>query len=296
MLEKCKVCPRNCNVNRLNGQKGYCKANDKVKVALASIHEFEEPCISKINGSGTIFFSNCNLRCLYCQNHEISQEGIGKEITINRLAEIFLMQQERKVNNINLVTPTMYAYQIKEAIYLARKKGLNIPIIYNTNGYENIETIKMLNGYIDVYLPDLKYYSNELSIKYSDAPNYFSVATKAIKEMYNQVGKAEFDENGIIKKGMIIRHLILPNHMQNTKNILKWIKENLEDDALVSVMAQYFPTYKAKNDKYINRKITLREYKEIENYMYLIGLNNGYMQDLGKHEEEYVPKFDLSNV
>ena len=296
MLEKCRICPRNCNVNRLEGKKGYCKANDKVKVALASIHKYEEPCISKINGSGTIFFSNCNLRCIYCQNHEISQEGIGKEITKNRLAKILLEQQERKVNNINLVTPTMYAYQIKEAIILARKKGLHIPIIYNTNGYENIETIKMLNGYIDVYLPDLKYYSNELSIKYSDAPNYFLVASKAIKEMYNQVGKVEFDENGIIKKGMIIRHLILPNHMQNTKNILKWIKENFKDDVLVSIMAQYFPTFKAKEDKKLNRKITLKEYKEIENYMYLIKLNNGYMQDLGKHEEEYVPQFDLSNI
>ena len=296
MLEQCRICPRKCNVNRLDGQKGYCKASDKVKVALASIHKFEEPCISKINGSGTIFFSNCNLRCIYCQNHEISQEGNGKEITIDRLAEILLEQQKRKVNNINLVTPTMYAYQIKEAIDIARKKGLNIPIIYNTNGYENIETIKMLNEYIDVYLPDLKYYSNELSIKYSDAPNYFFVASKAIKEMYNQVGKVELDRNGIIKKGVIIRHLILPNYMQNTKNILKWIKNNFDDDVLVSIMAQYFPTYKAKEDKKLNRKITLKEYKEIENFMYLIGLNNGYMQDLGKHEEEYVPKFDLSNI
>ena len=154
----------------------------------------------------------------------------------------------------------------------------------------------MLNEYIDVYLPDLKYYSNELSIKYSDAPNYFFVASKAIKEMYNQVGKVELDRNGIIKKGVIIRHLILPNYMQNTKNILKWIKNNFDDDVLVSIMAQYFPTYKAKEDKKLNRKITLKEYKEIENFMYLIGLNNGYMQDLGKHEEEYVPKFDLSNI
>ena len=296
MLEKCRLCPRDCKVNRNAGQIGYCKAKDKVKVALASVHKFEEPCISKENGSGTVFFSNCNLRCIYCQNHEISQEGVGKEITIERLSDIFLEQQKRKVNNINLVTPTMYVPQIIEAIKLARKRGLGIPIIYNSNGYETVDTIKSLDGYIDVYLPDLKYFSDELSIKYSSAPNYFSVATKAIKEMYKQVGKVEFNENGLIKRGVIIRHLILPNHIQNTKNILKWIKENFNEDVLVSIMAQYFPTYKAKNDKELFRKLSLKEYREVENYMYLLDLKNGYMQDLGRHEEEYVPKFNLENI
>ena len=296
MLENCRICPRDCKVNRTLGQKGYCRSNDKIKVALASIHNFEEPCISGKEGSGTIFFSNCNLRCIYCQNHEISQENIGKEITVERLAQIFLEEQERNVNNINLVTPTMYVYQIIEAIKLAKEKGLKIPIVYNTNGYEKVETIKLLKGYIDVYLPDLKYFSNEIAMKYSDAPNYFDIATKAIKEMYNQVGKPKFDENGIIQKGVIIRHLILPNHIQNTKNILRWIKDNLGDNVLVSIMAQYFPAYKAKEDELINRKITLKEYKEVEKFMYQLELTNGYMQDLGKHEEEYVPKFDLSNL
>ena len=249
MLDKCDICPRNCKVNRIEGEKGYCRCGNNIKVALASIHKFEEPCISGKKGSGTVFFSNCNLRCIYCQNHEISQENVGKEISINRLAEIFIEQQDKNVNNINLVTPTMYAYKIIEAIKIARKNGLKIPIIYNSNGYEKIDTIKALKGYIDVYLPDLKYFSNEISIKYSDAPNYFKIATEAIKEMYNQVGNVEFDKDGIIKKGVIIRHLILPNHIQNTKNILKWIKDNFDNKVLTSVMAQYFPTYKAKEDK-----------------------------------------------
>ena len=299
-LEKCEICPRKCKVNRLKGEKGFCNLGSEIKVALVSSHDFEEPCISGIGkdtkSSGTVFFSNCNLKCVFCQNHEISQEGKGKAITIERLAEIFLEEQERQVNNINLVTPTMYAYQIIEAIKIAKAKGLHIPIIYNSNGYENVETLKALNGYIDVYLPDLKYYADDLAIKYSSAPHYFKIATRAIKEMYNQVGGPVFDENGIIQKGVIIRHLILPNHVQNTKRILKWIKENMPKDIYVSVMAQYFPTFKAKNMENINRKINLKEYREVENYLYALDLENGYMQDLGKHEEEYVPEFDFRGV
>ena len=299
-LEKCEICPRKCKVNRLKEEKGFCNLGSEVKVALVSSHDFEEPCISGIGkdtkSSGTVFFSNCNLKCVFCQNHEISQEGKGKAITIERLAEIFLEEQERQVNNINLVTPTMYAYQIIEAIKIAKAKGLHIPIIYNSNGYENVETLKALNGYIDVYLPDLKYYADDLAIKYSSAPHYFKIATRAIKEMYNQVGGPVFDENGIIQKGVIIRHLILPNHVQNTKRILKWIKENMPKDIYVSVMAQYFPTFKAKNMENINRKINLKEYREVENYLYALDLENGYMQDLGKHEEEYVPEFDFRGV
>ena len=291
-LQYCTICPHRCKVNRLDGQIGRCKCNDKIKIALASIHNYEEPCISEGNGSGTVFFSNCNLSCIYCQNYEISQLGRGKNITIAELANTFLELQRKNVNNINLVTPTMYAYQIKEAIKIARKDGLKLPIIYNTNSYENVETIKALNGYIDVYLPDLKYYSNELSKKYSKVDKYFEVATKAIKEMYKQVGTAKFDENGIIQKGVIIRHLILPNHLQNSKHILKWIKENMPDDIYVSVMAQYFPTYKAKQDNLINRKLKAKEYREIEEFLYTLDLKNGYIQEIGEHEEEYVPKWE----
>ena len=290
-LEKCEICPHNCKVNREQGQIGRCRSNDKIKIALVSTHEYEEPCISGKNGSGTVFFSNCNLNCMYCQNYEISQLGKGREITIEELADIFLKQQAKGVNNINLVTPTMYAYHIIEAIKIARKNGLNLPIIYNTNGYEKVETIKALDGYIDVYLPDLKYYSDILSKKYSNVDKYFEIATKAIKEMYKQVGQAIFNEEGIIQKGVIIRHLVLPNHLQNTKHILKWIKENL-GDIYVSIMAQYFPTYKAKGDSLIGRKLTKKEYKEIENFLYTLELQNGYIQELGEHEEEYVPEWD----
>ena len=290
-LNSCTICPHNCKINRNNGQIGRCRSGDKVKIALASEHNYEEPCISDKNGSGTIFFSNCNLSCIYCQNYKISQLGKGYELSVEELANIMLKQQEKGVNNINLVTPTMYVYQIIEAIKIARKRGLKIPIIYNTNGYENVKTIQHLNGYVDIYLPDLKYYSNEISKKYSKIDNYFKYATEAIKEMYKQVGSPIFDENGIIKKGLIIRHLVLPNHLQNSKHILKWIKENMPEDTYVSVMAQYFPTYKAKEDNLINRKLNKKEYREIEEFLYTLNLENGYMQELGEHEEEYVPNF-----
>ena len=294
LLKKCEICPHKCKIDRTQNQIGRCKSKDTVKIAKASVHQYEEPCISGENGSGTVFFSNCNLSCEFCQNYEISQKGIGKEISIERLAEIFLEQQEKGVNNINLVSPTSYAVQIIEAIKIAKSKGLHLPIIYNTNGYENVETIKMLNGYIDVYLPDLKYAEEELARKYSKIENYFNIATSAIKEMYSQVGTNEYDENGIIKKGIIIRHLILPNHTENSKKVLKWIKENMPDDITVSVMAQYFPTYKAKNIDDINRTITKHEYQKIENYLYMLNIKNGYIQELGKNEEMYVPVWDIN--
>ncbi len=273
---------------------GYCKCDDKLKIALACVHFFEEPCISGKSGSGTVFFSNCNLNCVYCQNYEISQEGFGKDVSVSHLAEIFIKQQEKGVHNINLVTPTSYVYQIIDAIKIAKKNGLHIPIIYNSNGYENLETLELLKGYIDVYLPDLKYYSNNLAKKYSGVSDYLEVATNAIKEMYSQVGNAVFDDCGIIKKGLIIRHLVLPNYILNTKHVLKWIKENMPNDTWVSIMAQYFPTYKAKSDKFINRKLSLKEYREVEQFLYCLNLENGYIQELGKHEQEYVPIFDLS--
>lgn len=292
MLEKCKICPHDCMINRNDKQIGRCKSTDKIKIALYSIHNFEEPCISGENGSGTVFFSNCNMNCVFCQNYEISQQGQGKEITIKELADIFLELQSKNVNNINLVTPTSYVPQIIEAIKIAKERGLNIPIIYNTNGYEKIETIQMLNGYIDVYLPDLKYYENELGRKYSKVDNYFEIATKAIKEMYKQVGIPSLDEKGIIKKGLMIRHLVLPNNIQNSKKVLRWIKENIDEGVYINVMAQYFPAYKAKDINEINRKLTKEEYEEVENYLYELDIENGYIQDLGEHEEEYVPKWE----
>lgn len=294
LISKCEICPRKCKVNRYE-KKGYCRCDDKVRIALVSKHYFEEPCISGRNGSGTIFFSNCNLNCVFCQNHDISHGGKGIDVTIERLAEIMLEQQERGANNINLVTPTMYVEQIIKAIDIAKKNGLNIPIVYNTNGYEEVETIKKLNGYIDIYLPDFKYFTNELAIKYSKAPNYFEKVTSALIEMQSQFDEYVFDGE-IMKKGMIVRHLVLPNHIQNSKNVLKWIKDNLRKDIYVSVMAQYFPTYKAIGDELIGRKLSFSEYRKIEQYFYSLDIENGYIQDLGKHEEEFVPDFNMNNV
>ena len=249
MLEKCNICPHECNCNRNKGRIGRCKATDKVRIALYSTHNFEEPCISGKNGSGTVFFSNCNLNCIYCQNYEISQLGQGKDITIEELADIFLFQQNKGVENINLVTPTSYVLQIIEAIKIAKRKGLFLPILYNTNAYEKVETLKLLEGYIDIYLPDLKYAEDNLGIQYSKVKDYFSIATKAIQEMIRQVGIPKLNENGVIEKGVMIRHLVLPNHIENSKKVLRWLKQRIPKEIYISVMAQYFPTYQAKKVK-----------------------------------------------
>ncbi len=290
-LNKCYICPNKCGVNRLNKEYGICRADNNIKVALISLHKFEEPCISGKQGSGTVFFSNCNLKCVYCQNYKISQEGKGEYITIEELADKFIYLQSIGAHNINLVTPTIYTYHIIEAIKIAKKNGLKIPIIYNTNGYENIETIKKLKGYIDVYLPDLKYYYDEIAYKYSGIKNYFEISTNAIKEMYNQVGYPQFDKDGMITKGLIIRHLILPNNLDNSKKVLKWIDKNIDKRVYVSIMTQYFPCYKAREHIEINRKLNIKEYNIMENYIFKLNIDNGYMQDLEDNEEKYVPNF-----
>lgn len=292
-LEKCNICPLKCGINR-NKYSGRCGASKNIKIALASLHYFEEPCISGENGSGTVFFSNCNLKCVYCQNYKISHKGFGKKISISHLADIFLSQQKKGANNINLVTPTMYVPHIISAIKIAKQKGLNIPIIYNSSGYEDVDTIKLLNGYIDVYLPDFKYYFSDIAKKYSNVENYFEIASSAILEMYKQVGDPVFDDNGLIKRGMIIRHMILPNNVENSKMVLKWINGNLSNKVYISVMAQYFPTYKACEYPEINRKITKEELELVWEYASSLGFENGFIQELGEHEEEYVPNFDLS--
>ncbi len=233
------------------------------------------------------------MNCVFCQNYEISNLGNGRRIEVEDLADIFLKQQENKAENINLVSPTIYVDKIIEAIKISKDRGLKIPIIYNTNGYENVETLEKLEGVIDVYLPDLKYYYNELGLKYSGISNYFETVTKAIKEMYRQVGVPEFTENGMIKKGLIIRHLVLPNHLENTKKVLKWIKDNIDKDVYVSIMTQYFPTHRAIEYEEINRKITKEEYQELEDYIYELNIENGYMQDYPEeNEEQYVPKWE----
>jgi putative pyruvate formate lyase activating enzyme len=292
ILKKCNLCPRNCNVDRLSGKTGFCRAGKNIKLAKASLHYFEEPCISGIAGSGTLFFSGCNLNCKFCQNYKISQEGLGKEIEIDELASKMLELQEEGANNINLVTGFMYIPQIIESLKIAKSKGLNIPIVYNSSGYESVEALKLLEGYVDIYLPDFKYYYDELAVNLSNAKNYFEVAKEAIKEMLRQVSQNEYDEDGLMKKGVIIRHLVLPNHIQNSKQVLKWIKKNLPSSINVSIMAQYFPSYKAMETSDINRKLTEEEFKNIEDFVYSLNLKNGYIQYLEENEEQYVPNFD----
>lgn len=291
LLKQCNLCPRNCNVDRISGKIGRCRAGLKPKIALADLHFYEEPCISGKTGSGTVFFSGCNLSCKFCQNYKISQQFLGKEIEVEELAEKFVELQKRGANNINLVTAFAFVPQIIAALKIAKGKGLKIPVVYNSSGYESLDTLKLLDGYIDVYLPDFKYAYNELGENLSSVNNYFEVACEAIKEMKRQVGNPIFDENGIIQKGLIIRHLVLPNHLQNTKKVLKWIRQNLGKDTYLSVMAQYFPTFKAFEDNDINRKLTQEEYEEIEEYLYNLNLLNGYMQDIEDDEEKYVPNF-----
>lgn len=288
----CTICPHRCGVDREKNV-GRCKAGNKIEIGGYSLHKFEEPCISGKNGSGTVFFSKCNLNCVFCQNYEISNLGNGRKIEIEELSNIFLEQQENGAENINLVTPTIYTNQIIEAIRLAKSKGLKLPIIYNSNGYENVETLKKLEGLIDVYLPDLKYYNDNIALRYSKINNYFNIATQAILEMYRQVGAPKLDNRDMIKKGLIIRHLVLPNNIENSKQILKWLKDNINKDVYISVMTQYFPTYNATEYPEINRKLTKEEYKEIEDYIYELNIKNGYMQDYSEEdEEEYVPKWN----
>ena len=289
---KCNLCPRKCNIDRKTTF-GFCKVYDKIIVAKYQKHFYEEPCISGTKGSGTIFFSGCNLRCKFCQNYKISRNPKGVEYSVNELAELFLKLQKENVHNINLVSPTIYVDSIKEAIKLAKQNGLKIPIIYNTSGYENVEIIQSLDGLVDVYLPDFKYAYNTLSKKYSMANNYVENVEKCLIEMKRQVKNPKFDENGIIKSGLIIRHLILPNNTINSKLVLKWIKDNLGEDTYVSLMSQYFPTAEVKTDDRINRKITKEELDEVYNYMISLNLKNGYVQEYNENdnEEKYVPEF-----
>ncbi len=310
LLKKCVLCPRKCGVNRTQ-KLGFCGIGENVVLAKCGLHFFEEPCISGENGSGTIFFAGCNLRCNYCQNYKIStfrEDNVDRnfqsikdenglickfsKITNEELAEQMLILQKIGANNINLVTGFSVVPHIIEAIEMARKNGLTIPLLYNTSGYESENTIDMLNGYVDVYLPDFKYYYNELGNELSNVSDYFEIASKAIKKMIDQVGDAVFDDNGMIKKGVIIRHLILPNHIQNTKQVLKYIRNNYGKNTYLSVMAQYFPEYKAKELKDINRKITIEEYTDIAQYVEKLGFTNGFMQDFSDEDElKYVPDF-----
>ncbi len=295
LMKNCRLCPRICGADRTKGY-GFCLMPDKITAALASVHMYEEPPISGQNGSGTVFFSGCNLKCVFCQNHHISQEGFGTFLTEEQLAKIFINQQNKGVHNINIVSGAHFAPQIAEAIKMAKKNGLKIPVVYNSSGYELVSTLKILNGLVDVYLPDIKYFSPELSEKYSMAKDYFSVASKAVIEMYSQAGPPVFDDNGIMLKGVIIRHLVLPSCRKDSFKILDFIKEAFGDNVYVSILNQYTPMYKALHIKELNRRVTTFEYQSVIDHFFEIGLKNGYMQGKESAKSQYTPVFDLSGL
>lgn len=296
LLAYCTLCPRACGVNRLSGNTGYCRSGFSIKAAKAFLHMWEEPCISGTRGSGAVFFSRCNLHCVFCQNYAISQTDYGKNMSADALAEIFLNLQSQGAHNINLVSPTPYIVQIKNALVIAKAQGLKIPVIYNSNGYDATSALQLLTGLIGIYLPDLKYYEHNLALKYSHAPDYFYFAARAILEMYKQVGSPVFSTGGLIEKGLIIRHLLLPGHSEDTKKILTWIRNNLPGDVYVSIMAQYTPLYQAAQFPELNTKITVKEYEEVIDYFFELGLENGYVQDYTSARQKYVPTFNLSGL
>ena len=289
----CNLCPRMCGADRYSGT-GFCGCGSEIRAAKAYLHMWEEPCVSGTNGSGTVFFSGCCLKCCFCQNYEISSQSSGREISVKRLSEIFLELQEKGAHNINLVSPTPYVPQIIEALEICRG-SLEIPIVYNTGGYERIETLKMLDGYVDVYLPDLKYYDDSLAEKYSSAPNYFETASAAIPEMFRQTGPCKI-ENGLIKRGIIIRHLVLPSHRKDSMKILEWIAESFpKEEILISLMSQYTPVFKSFEHKEISRKISTFEYNSVVDIAAELGLN-GFTQERASAVSDYTPDFDLSGL
>ncbi len=296
LLNSCTLCPRNCKVNRNNNEIGFCGMTNQLMVARASLHYWEEPIISGEKGSGTVFFSGCNLKCIFCQNYQISNNNFGKTISIHRLSEIFLELQEKGANNINLVTPTHFVPLIIEALKIAKIKGLNIPVVYNSSGYENVETIKLLKGYVDIYLPDLKYYDNKYANKYSKCDNYFEIASKSLAEMINQVGKPCFNKEGILIKGVIVRHMIIPGLLEDSKKIIRYLVDNYNDDIFISIMNQYTPTNNLINYPEINRTINNNEYDELINYAIDLGIKNGFMQEGETQKTSFIPEFDTTGV
>lgn len=293
-MPSCILCPRGCNIDR-SVDKGFCGTGNRPVVAKASLHMWEEPCISGTKGSGTVFFSGCNLKCVYCQNYQISQEHFGKEISVEALSGIYLSLQQKGAHNINLVNPSHFVLWIRESLEAA--EGLDIPIVYNSNGYEKPEALRELEGLVNIYLPDLKYCTRDTARKYSGAPDYFERAAEAILEMYRQVGPAVYNEDGMLQKGLIIRHLILPGQTGESMAILDWIKANLPaEDILISLMSQYTPYYKAECHPEINRRLIRREYEKVVSHFLKLGFENGYVQERDSAQEEYIPEFDLEGL
>ena len=333
-LENCNICPRRCGVNRILGEKGYCGQGAKLTAARAYLHAWEEPCISGEHGSGTVFFSGCNLRCVFCQNAEIASGDVSRDISATRLSEIFLELQEKRASNINLVTPTHFVPLIIPAIEDARKQGLNIPVVYNTSAYENVETLKALEGLVDIYLPDLKYYSDDIAVRYSKAPRYFATAMAAIEEMTRQVGeplfenaadlggKAEARKNGenfgkcltadeyndlmgdaeddyagpLMKKGVIVRHLMLPGQLQDSKKVVRELINSFGDRIYLSIMNQFTPHGDLSAFSELLSPVDPDDYETLIDYAIDCGLNNGFFQGEGTDSESFIPSFDFEGL
>ena len=291
LLASCKLCHRRCGINRLAGEIGFCRAGILPRLALASLHYWEEPCISGSRGSGTVFFSRCNLACVYCQNHSISQEDQGIDVSVERLAEIFLELQQQGAHNLNLVTPTPYVPQIIAALSIARSSGLRIPAIYNTSSYETQDAVDALRGWIDIYLPDLKYSDDLLGLKYSQARSYVDISRQAVQEMFRQVGLLETDEQGLAIRGLIVRHLILPHDLAGSESTLKFLAEEVSRYVNVSLMSQYYPTNKSEKIPKLSRKINQAEYDFAVEMLEKYRLEEGYWQEF-ESSEVYRPDFN----
>ena len=278
LLSNCNVCPRRCGANRMKGETGFCRSGSLPRVASYNLHFGEEPPVSGTRGSGTIFFSNCNMRCVYCQNYPISQFGVGNEVEIEKLADMMLSLQSRGAHNINLVTPTHFVPQIIEAIEIAKEIGLTIPIVYNTSGYESIETLHLLDGIVDIYLVDMRYSDNENGLRYSSCPDYVEVNRQAVLEMHHQVGSLILDEDGVAKKGVIVRLLVLPNGISGTEDSLRFLFENIGDTVYISLMSQYFPAYRSREFPLLSRRISAEEYDRAVEMLEVLGFENGWVQ------------------
>lgn len=292
---KCAICPRACGADRDNGKIGYCGESAVIRVARTSLHQWEEPCITGEYGSGTVFFAGCNLKCIFCQNHNIANSSVGKTFTIEELAEAFLRLQEKKASNINLVTAGHFVEQIIPAIRIAKDKGLRIPVVYNSSGYESMESLQKLEGLVDVYLPDCKFYDSDLSKNYAKAEDYFEVAKKAIAEMVRQAGEPVFDEqSGNMTRGVIVRHLVLPGHTKDSMRVLKYLYETYGNQIYVSIMNQFTPVIEQENYENLNRPVTKREYGKVLDYAIELGITNAFIQDGETAKESFVPEFNCS--
>ena len=296
LLSDCTLCPRNCHVDRINGQKGYCREAAELVVARAALHMWEEPCISGASGSGTVFFSGCAVGCVYCQNKPIARGLTGKQITIERLSDIFLELQSQGANNINLVTPTHYVPQIIEAVENARGRGLGLPIVYNSSGYEKTETLALLEEIVDIYLPDFKYFSKEIAKKYSNCEDYFPIAAAAIEEMVRQAGKPVFRPDGLMAKGVIVRHLTLPGYLEDSKNVIHYLNQAYGKQIFISIMNQYTPLANLERYPELNQTVGPADYNELIEYAISLGVENGFIQDGEAAKESFIPEFDETGV